>query len=492
MEKLRQSKQTKFGDRLLDRLLNRILNRVLKIENCESTGDGKFLKFRNRFTNQKSMRFTRRMLNLFICFILLSLNCFAITPNEIREIEIIPTESVLFTNQEVKYVLEIPEVAPSYVSTELATMPEGVTFVSSRRMEYFTNDNVTGTRIEFWFSFKKTGTVELPQLRAYINGRSYRLNFRKVNVYENPKTIAPVVVIELNKQKQIYSNLDYSKNDSIVYEAQVGEQIEFDIYIQYAVLIKQFGYQIPKDSLFEEIKRFDIVKSRLKSNDFSREKIPVAKFVWTPLKEGVVSFPVVGLVAVAYSGRSLELVMPEVKINVKKSTKSVASNSNKSQLFSYALTSPIEENIVSNEVNFSKEDFIDLGKLREKERNTFLPFSIKKQRKQVEEKIGITNSKDEANVLLWYVFLIILFIDICVCVILFVCKKNTMAILFMCLAICFASITIYSGICVSIKHGVVTGGVISPVPEDSSISTTKVTTGACVTIKQETKHWYNI
>ena len=127
---------------------------------------------------------------LFFSFIVLQ-NGFAITPQEIRNLVIRPEENVFFTNQELKYVLEIPGVDLSDVQTQLQPMKDGVTCISSRRLDYFTNDDSTGARIEFWFTFRDTGTGEIPPLITKIKGYTYYLPFEKIQVYENPKTIAP-------------------------------------------------------------------------------------------------------------------------------------------------------------------------------------------------------------------------------------------------------------------------------------------------------------
>mgnify|MGYP003513913426 FL=1 len=52
-------------------------------------------------------------------FLTSSFNLFSITPREIQNIIIKPEENVFFTNQELKYVLEIPDVKPEFVQTEL-------------------------------------------------------------------------------------------------------------------------------------------------------------------------------------------------------------------------------------------------------------------------------------------------------------------------------------------------------------------------------------
>ena len=70
-----------------------------------------------RCSGQK--QFCNRLLIFFIFFLTSSFNLFSITPREIQNIIIKPEENVFFTNQELKYVLEIPDVKPEFVQTEL-------------------------------------------------------------------------------------------------------------------------------------------------------------------------------------------------------------------------------------------------------------------------------------------------------------------------------------------------------------------------------------
>lgn len=451
-----------------------------------------------RIANQK--QFSNRLLkNIFrfciVAMLFASSVAFSITPAEIAKITIHPEQNVFFTNQELKYVLEIPEVHPYEVQTQLQeTRKEGINFISSRRMEFFTEDNKTGTRIEFWFSFKESGIAVLPPLIVMIKGRTYYLNFDNVQLYENPKTIAPFFIVELNNSKTIYPILDkQTKRETFVSE--VAQPIELTIYVQYAVQIKQFGYEIPKDSLFEELERYDMATGKIKYNDFMQNKIPVVKFKWIPLKEGNFSLPNIGAVVSAYSGRSLELGLPECLVQIRAKTEVVSDKNAPTEFatFAYALSEPLSED---NEKEFrtaTQEDFIEIVQLRSKERKSFGPSpSIRKQRIELEQSIGIVASRDEPSVPLWYTSVVLLVIFISITIICFVFKKKVFSVFSLAISIIFAFLTLFLSFLVFEKHAVVKGGAISPVPEESALSSTVVTAGTCVRIREETPQWYYV
>lgn len=445
-----------------------------------------------RYAREK--QFCNRLLKiLFFSFFIFSFNAFSVSYSVIKSIVIKPEQNVFFTNQELKYILEIPDIEPMYVQTELQQMKEGVTFVSSRRMEYYSNDNVIGTRIEFWFSFKDPGIADILPLIVRINGSVYYLPFEKVQIYENPKTIAPVVSVELNSAKIIYPLLENSKKKNEVFESLVTEPIDINIYIQYATQIKQFGYEIPKDSIFEELERFEILNSKTQSTEFSNEKIPVAKFRWIPLKEGNFSLPNIRLIATAYSGRNLELGLPECRIIVKNKTKdNVEKNDENFSIFAYALSTPIEEKVTQKVKIPTEQDFHKMAQLRSKEKRSLFFLQNRKARVEFEASFGIVSSRKEVSVPLWNIVFAIFIILLSSSIILFILKKRRIAIILFCFAIIAACATIIFGKIVNEKHGIVSGGSISPVPEETALSSTAVTSGTCVLIKQETPLWYYI
>lgn len=479
MEKFRYSKQKQFCNR--------------------------FLILKNKFVCLKFFQICnlKKIFSLFL-FLFIQINFlqnfYSINFREIKNIKIIPEENILFTDQNVKFILEIPDVDPTYVFTDLHSSDDNVKFISSRKLEYFYSDDdnqilKNGTRIEYIYSFSKPGTFELSPLRVLVFGSEFYLNFEKVEVVENPKNVIPVIYVVLNNSKTIYKSID-SKNVSIpTFESMISKPIDFTIYVQYAALVKEFGYEIPQDSIFEEVKRYNFLTEKKANTKFDNKKNPVIKFSWTPLKAGTFSMPNVRFLLTAYNGRNIELGLPDCKIIIKEnkhisSSTNLQNEQNNFSKLDYAFLPPVEEKNLIDEKIITQEDFYNIARLRSKEKNSFLFFSARKERINAEKKIGIITKKNESSIVIWTFVFVMCVAFFVISILLFVVKKKNPGIIFLCFAILNLFISIFFGISAHERHAIILGGSISPVPEDSALSTTAAAKGTCVVIKQETPHWF--
>ena len=220
-------------------------------------------------------------------------------------------EKMNFTAQETCFSLEIPDVKPSRIQTQMPLLPSSIGFISSRRMDYVSESGEHGTRLEYWFTFREKGSVMIPPLEISVDGRNYKIPFEKVYVYENPKTVMPEMIIKFSNGKNISTE---NKNETV--ELIAGESINFVVFIQYAVQVQQFSWTLPKDSLFREIQRFDITKGVSRGSIFSPEEIPVAEFEWVPLASGEIGLPAIQMKVTTYAGRQTDMYMPECRIVV--------------------------------------------------------------------------------------------------------------------------------------------------------------------------------
>ncbi|WP_318661683.1 hypothetical protein, partial [Treponema sp.] len=144
-------------------------------------------------------------------------------------------------------------------------------------------------------------------------------------------------------------------------------------------------------------------------------------------------------------------------------------------------------------ITSSFEDYSKIRELRTKERHSFAPaFTVRKERIALEQSIGIADSINETSVPLWSAVFILFILLAATSTLLFMCRKRVGSVIVLCFAAVFAFLSLISGVFAMEKHGVVSGGSISPVPEDSALSSTAVTAGTCVKIKEQTEKWYYI
>ena len=97
---------------------------------------------------------------------------FCAASQELNNLEIKSLDQFCFTNQESASVLEIPGVRPSEVQNEMPGLPAGVSFVSSRRTEFYSDAGEAGISVELWLNFKSAGSYSIPPMPVRIKGRA--------------------------------------------------------------------------------------------------------------------------------------------------------------------------------------------------------------------------------------------------------------------------------------------------------------------------------
>ncbi len=415
------------------------------------------------------------------------------TQADADRLEILPKEEIFFTNSEAQFILRIPNALPSEVQTELPNFPDGTIFNSSKREDYISPEGIPGTEIDLWFTFRQTGSVTLPPLIIYVQGRRYGVKFKTVEVYENPRTILPRLTVVFTNGK-IFS-AEEKKLPAM--ELESGKPVRFTLYLQYSIQVQQFGWDIPKDSLFREINRFDLSDKKQRPTDFTTEKIPLSTFEWTPLLPGVTSLPVIRMMVTAYSGRAVYLSMPDAVVTVVPSKDSAdASKSRKPEensAYAYAFTQAPGAKKAGKSDNFTVFDCKNIADLRSMERHSLLSTAkIRAERIAAEAAVGIQNSQNETRVLIFFILLFLNAISLIIAVIFFALKKRFAGFMFAVACLTALFFTILSANSVFKKYGIVTGGYLRPVPEDSALTKTSVTGGSRVLITQEIQNWYYI
>lgn len=407
---------------------------------------------------------------------------------------VVPKDDIFFTNKEAQFILQIPQILPSDVQTELPTFPEGVIFNSSKRSDYFTSQGTIGAEIDLWFTFRKTGSVTLPPLIIYVRGKRYAVNFKTVEVYENPRTILPKLTFVFDSGEVIGGE---AKNIPTI-SLEANKTARFTLYLQYAIQAQQFAWNIPKDSIFVQTKRYKMESASERPSEFSTKKVPVADFEWTPFVTGGTSLPEIRMMATAYSGRSIYLSTPECIVNItpqKDPSKNAAPQSaaQSDSVYAYAWTEEAAPEKSQEKKTTSPFDCAEIARLRSKERRAFLNVGkIRAQRAAAEQAIGISRSDNEALFFIAFVFLGATGISIITASVLLALKKRFEAALIGIAAIGMVVATaIYANVLFR-RHGVIVGGEISPVPEASSMTKTAVSGGSRVLIKEEIQGWYYI
>lgn len=415
---------------------------------------------------------------------------------KINSLEISPAENQdLYIKSDIKFEVELPDVNPNSVQVRSADFGENVNLKSLRKSESIGKS--TSTKIEFWLSFDKVGVYKFAKLPLLINGRTYYIRVKSVEIEENPENLNPRVVVVFNDGTTLYSDDFYNskyfsekKNEIIpIFDAPINQKLEFTVYLQYGVQLIQFEWELPKNSIFTQTKQYEITEVKYRENVYSKELEPIASFEWTGLVEEKMSFPKIKVVSTSYKGYKSEIIFPSYEINF---VKSDIQNNKKTEnsIFDDAFDFSSTKAEAGSEVLITSEISKNIAELRIKERNSSLDYFINvKNRKQAENFFGFDSTSKEFPVKLFYVcvFMFLLFVFV-----LILCIKHKRAVGIIFVSVMLALCLIASVFCVfksSKKYGICVGGVLQSVPEESASSKFEITGGNRVLISERSGEW---
>lgn len=400
------------------------------------------------------------------------------------------SEEFIFVNQSALFKLFVPQADVADVRMEIPVFPEGIVFLSSRSENFSSPKNGRGVQIEMNLSFKDAGNFSLPPISFFIKGKKRSANFPRIQVLQDPQTVLPRTILVFENGETFFSDDSSPQKKSLA----LGIPSRFTLYVQYAAALGQVSWSLPKNAIFKELRLFEI-PSDLK---FS-EKIPVAQFEWTVLSEGETFLPQVQIATESYSGREMILEMPNCAVNVVSenigSEKGARKNSafNAERIFEQAFAMEKDESEMS--VESPAPDISALSKiarLRSRERNALFQNKIRAERVAAEKSVAIENAPNEKSFPLFVLLFSAATFFAAGSLILFFLRKNNLAFVATTLAVLFAIFNFVFSSKVFERHGIVSGGEIFPVPENSAVSKISVVAASRVLIREEIDNWYFI
>lgn len=295
--------------------------------------------------NYKNFRSVYRLLILLAGFQSLLFAVPKPTMNQLKELAITPVENQDFsTDEEIKYILNIPEITPLSVEVRTPEVQDHITFKTFRR----TGNTNGGTKIELWYEFSQDGEWAPAPLEVNISGKIYHIPFAKIYISKNQMSLKPEAVIHFSNGKTIVENSGIS-----LFNSPASAKIRFTVRVRNAKKTLSADYDIPKDALLSVTKDFSLT-----------EKDPYYEFEWTPLKKGKTRLPEIKFTCTAFDGSTVKITSPEGYINVTNSISSKTSSRN-DRLFSDSFS---ETEIIENE--YSQINSLDelAGKIAWKKR----------------------------------------------------------------------------------------------------------------------------
>lgn len=434
----------------------------------------------------KPESFGRLLISVLLAiFFSTALSAQTLTLAQIKQLRIEPAENQkLYSKTELKFQVILPGVPASSVQIQNPSEMKDVTFKTLRKTELYSGS--TDTKIELWFVFDKKGTYKLPPLSIMLNDRARSLQFSEVTIDNDPASMPARMVIEFNNKTTVYSDDDLFKK--VLFNAQVGEKVSYTIYLQHAVQLIQFNWELPKDSILTQTESFEITESKYREKNISEELIPVASFEWMSLTEGKQTMPVIKLTATGYNGYRSAIKMPEFYINFTKST--VKESDDADALFVEAFNSNYIHSSKTEQTVISDEDCEKLAELRKIEKNAFLNLpQARRERKAFEDSLGIPSVQNEYPVFILYISIFVLLIFIGLFIYYTKTKRILAKVILVVFIISNLVVLISASVQSSRKFAVFKQSVILSVPDEAATASNEISAGTRVRILEETEEW---
>ena len=419
-------------------------------------------------SNVKSFR---RLLILLLLLITQPLFSQTLTSAVFRELRITPAEGqTLCVNSEIKFQVIIPYTLPGQIEVSMPQEKEDISFRTLRKVE---SDG--GTKIEIWLTFDKTGTYVPSPLVVKIKNSRRQILFEPVTIGINPKEQQPLCVIATPQ----------GNNKNLTVRA--GETLKFGVYLQYAVQLTQFNWEIPKDSLFEQIRTYEFTEIKRREKVVSDELIAVSDFEWTPLVPGTVSFPHFTIQAIAYNGDKVTVRMPQITVKVLEGKQKGVTEGTTYFEAAFNTDEVLDEGNNTAEVTPQAARLI--AELRGKERHSVFG-KARKLRIVLEREYNLPYSQKEFKVVWLYVCLVLL-VAAAVLLVIFIRKKKHGIDLLCGVVLVFVLVAaIYCGVCAGKRYGISTGSKVYSIPESNAAVTSELPAGNRVQIISQTENWY--
>ena len=420
-----------------------------------------------------------RLLTIFFLFFALGQSLFA---HYYSRYVLTPVNEYVFEGEETVFETIIPNLKPSDILVTAQNLPEKVTFISSDTAEVFNDEGVRSTRVRIVYKFEGTGFFKMSPIASRIRYGAYSLNVADVTVLHNPQTIQPLVkLVPLGDEKVFYA----------------GNRIKLMLTVEFAAKIESFYVGVLEDSAM--VKTEEITALPLKIDSFTDEVFNIATFDFIPLTDGKINVPQIEVKVKTWKGAEKVISSQPLSFVVQKQTKNVSnknlSNEQKLQSVSSEPSFYVEKENQNSMENATRVEGIQeetirkIAELRKQERRKIFPHKIKKQRRQLENQLGIEKSEDEFYFTIIYFLLFLFFVSIVTLIVMIIHKKNQWIIV-----VGILTILLVTGISVCLgfankEYCILLESKLYSIPEEDSSVYFVVKAGSRVLVKGETKNW---
>ncbi|MEE0879117.1 MAG: hypothetical protein UH788_07550 [Treponemataceae bacterium] len=426
--------------------------------------------------SRKKRRITKSY-GLLIFVVLFLLNTNSLFAHRYSYAVFTPVEEYVFAGEDTAFETVIYNMRPADVLVTVQTLPESVTFVSSDKTEIL-DENGRSTKIRIVLHFNEIGNFNLPPIASRIRYGSYRLSIKPVTVLHNPKTIQPIIKFSVIEPQ-----------DKIYYE---GQRIKLQLSAIFASNVYSYTTSLNEDSVFYAKK--DIATLPFSVEKFSDTEYPISELEFIPLSSGKIQVPQVSVRVRTWNGIEKESISEPLVLNVKKAVKSeTVENFSKtvetSAISKIDSSEKVLKDVDSFDFSKNKELIEKIKELRIKEKNKFFPFSIIKERKEIERQCDLKNTQNELSNVVFYMLLGLFVLCSILFIIFAVLRKKITMIIFVLISFILLVITTVYKVQLNKDYALILQGEVLSIPEENSSLNIKLNSGYRVEVKGETKEW---
>lgn len=443
-------------------------------------------KLRNN-TDRKSCK---RFLTFLSSFLIFTSTLFSQTVNTnlLQNLKFAYLQNQQFqTNSEIIYQVIIQNITPEQITlvpTESSYNSEDYKITSVRKIDYIENFE-KGTKIEAKVIFNKKGLIKIEPYKIKINNTTYQIPFEQLNLNFNPNKQSPIVIIDFSDGTQISSE---TKEQTVI-TTKKGEKLRFTLSLQYIIQLHNFSWELPKDSIFKQLKEYSFLETKVTNKEYSGIILPISDFEWTPLVTGELSFPDFHIQVTDYNGCKNDVKFPNIKLNIEEKERNTSSEQKNYYPDAFVQTSNFTSPIETK--SLSSDDCIKLCNLRSKERHSVFS-KYKKERIAFENELGLPSDQNEFPVFIFYLSILFFVISILM-LILFIRRKELLKIIIFCTILAVSlTLLIYSYSKVNKHFAISKGCKILAIPEETAESKSEIPSGSRIELKEHSEDWYYI
>ena len=414
-------------------------------------------KYRNRIRT----RFFKRLLISVLfsaCFITLYAQQDTLNQNNFS---FILSSDSFSQNEDILFELTLEQIKPEEIQYLPYKWPQGINLRLLRKQEIF---SPKGTKIDLWLKFDSPGLYKLDDFHLTIkkNNLEQTINasFPQILINKDLSSESPLLTVCFEDGTTVSS--DNIQAQTININKQKSQVIRFSVYAQFTKQILSFEYEIPKDSIFIQTKKYEFPATLESEDYFSDKLIQIADYEWTLLNNKPQSFPLMTMQCINLQNNPVTIELHD--FYVESVFEENSDDSQKNNLYEevFDATSPaIEENSNSKK---SETDCADLA-----------------------DRLG----KNRFIKILFFTILSVIIITFIFIIFILRYKSNKLIsiIYFSILVLVF----IFSYTTIMKKNkAIFTNGYLYSIPDENAVKTETIQPGTQVKIAEKTNRWYYI